>query len=402
MSNIATYRLGHSNFSADNERLQEILAWAHEKRARPVCQCRRTEPPMYIAKIGSEFFLKRMPGTGHQHDPGCTSFDPPPEVSGLGQVNGQAIVTDDAGETLLKLDFPLSVKGARATPVGDGGDEATSAEASPSKLRLLATLHYLWESADLTKWRSAYGRRRSWWIVHRELMAVAARSKTKAGALSDTLFVPPSYTVEDKDRLAADRRRFMHRLLPVKGKPVPLGIMVAELKAQEPSQYGRKLTFKHLPDFPLFMDADTAKRFDKIAGEKIELVEAIPHTHLICIATFSTKGNFGSVREIAVMPVNSQWIPFDNEREHGLVEALMDRDFVKCLKYNLKTGAPVANALLLDTESPIALFSPPADMGGEEEAELRQIAADGVYPAWHWAAGEFDMPVLPAQRTHKD
>ncbi|MFC3571153.1 DUF1173 family protein [Paracoccus simplex] len=393
-----TYRLGHSSFSADAERLQQILAWAHEKKARPTCLCSRAEPPMYVAKIGSGFFLKRMPGTGHLHEPSCPTFDPPPEVSGLGQVNGQAIVTDEAGETLLKLDFPLSVKGARATPVGDGGDEATSAEASPSKLRLLATLHYLWEAADLTKWRSAYGRRRSWWIVHRELQGVAARTKTKAGAMADTLFVPPVYSIEDKDRLAAERRRFMHRLLPAKGKPVPLGILVAELKGQQPSQYGRKLTFKHLPDFPLFMDEETGKRFDKIAGEKVEMVEAMPDTHLICIATFSTKGNYGNVREIAVMPVTGQWLPFDNEREHELVQALMDRDFVKCLKYNLKAGAPVANALLLDAESPVALFSPPADMPGEEEDELRAIAAEGVYPAWHWPAGEFEMPVLPERK----
>lgn len=130
------------------------------------------------------------------------------------------------------------------------------------------------------------------------------------------------------------------------------------------------------------------------------MVEALPNTHLICIATFSTKGGYGNVREIAVMPVNGQWIPFDNEREYELVQALMERDFVKCMKYNLKAAAPVANALLLDTESPIALFSPPADIPGEDEDDLRSIAAEGVYPAWHWAAGEFEMPVLPERRKN--
>lgn len=395
MSAELSYRLGHTQFSSDTTGLQAILARAHDQKARPLCQCSAAAPPMYIARIGSDFHLKRMPGTGHLHDPSCPTFDPPPELSGLGQVNGQAIVTDDAGDTLLKLDFPLSVRGGRAAPVAEGSGEATSAVASPSKLRLLATLHYLWDAADLTKWRSAYGRRRGWGIVHRELRAAASRSRTKAGPLADGLFVPPVYSVEDKDRLAVERRKFLHRLQPVKGKPVPLGILIAEYKGSEPSQYGRKLKFKHLPDFPFFIDDDTAKRFDKIAGDKLEMVEATPNTHLIVIATFSPKPTHANIRELAVMPVNSQWIPFDGDREYELVEALIERDFVKCLKYNLASTAPVANALLLDSDNPVALYTPAPDLTEEEEADLRRIAEDGVYPAWFWPAAEFEMPALP-------
>ncbi|WP_045984356.1 DUF1173 family protein, partial [Paracoccus sp. S4493] len=202
-----------------------MLEGAYDKKARPLCQCSRQEPAMYIAKVGNEYILKRMPGTGHLHDPVCETFDPPPELSGLGQVNGQAIVTDEAGGTMLKLDFPLSVKGGRAAPVADPGEAASSAVASPAKLRLLAMLHYLWEAAGLNKWRSTYGRRRSWFIIHRELMAAAAKVSTKAGPISGNLFVPPLYSIEEKERLAADRRRFLHRLQPVAGKPTPLGIV---------------------------------------------------------------------------------------------------------------------------------------------------------------------------------
>lgn len=397
MSAESTYRLGHARFSGITEGLQAILGRAHDQKVRPLCQCCLAEPPMYVAKIGTEYLLKRMPGTGHLHDPACPTFDPPPELSGLGQVSGQAIVQEDTGHTLLKLDFPLSIRGGRTAPVADSVGEATSALASPAKLRLLATLHYLWEAAELTKWRSTYGRRRSWWIVHRELVAAAAKARTKAGPLADSLFVPPAYNPDDKDQLVSDRRRFMHRLLPVKEKPVALGLLVAEFKKQEPSQYGRKLTFKHLPDFPFFIDEETGKKFDKIAGEKIEAVEAIPNSHLVVIATFSTKGAFGTIREIAVMPVNDLWIPFDGYRDHELVQRLSGRDFMKCLRYNLGSTAPIANALLLDAETPTALFAPESDMPSESEEDLRRIAADGPYPAWHWAADQIDMPELPAR-----
>lgn len=392
-----TFRLGHSRFSTSTEGLQRILEGAYDKKARPLCQCSRQEPAMYIAKVGNEYILKRMPGTGHLHDPVCETFDPPPELSGLGQVNGQAIVTDEAGGTMLKLDFPLSVKGGRAAPVADPGEAASSAVASPAKLRLLAMLHYLWEAAGLNRWRNSFGRRRSWFIIHRELMAAAAKVSTKAGPISGNLFVPPLYTIEEKERLAADRRRFLHRLQPVAGKPTPLGIVIAEYKGYEPSTYGRKLILKHLPDYPMFLDEETGKRFDRIAADKIETIEATPNSHLIVIATFSPKPSHGNIREIAVMPVNGQWIPFDHDREHQLLDALAERDFIKCLKYNLSATAPVANALLLDTGTPVAMFAPNHDLGEEEFTALQKIAADGVYPPWLWAPEEFDLPGIPGK-----
>lgn len=50
--------------------------------------------------------VKRMPDSGSQHAPGCPSYEPPAESSGLGQVLGSAITEDPAtGETTLKLDF---------------------------------------------------------------------------------------------------------------------------------------------------------------------------------------------------------------------------------------------------------------------------------------------------------
>ncbi len=92
---------------------------------------------MYVAKIQGEYYLKRKPGTGHTHDPSCDSFAMPPELSGLGQVEGKAITTDDSGETTLKLDFPLSVRGRRGVAPDAGDHEPTVAETSPSKLGLL-------------------------------------------------------------------------------------------------------------------------------------------------------------------------------------------------------------------------------------------------------------------------
>lgn len=233
---ISRYRLGHVRFSEETDGLQAMLARAHEDRVRPLCQCCGAEPPMYVARINGSYHLKRMPGTGHLHALSCVSFDPPAELSGLGPLAGHAIIADEGGSTLLKLDFALSERGGRAAAVGDEGDtDSSSVAASPGKLRLRALLHYLWEAAGLTRWRKVY-QRRSWWVVQRELLRAAAQARVKGGPLAGILFVPHPYVLEDKERLAAERRRFLHRLQPAPGKPAPLGILIAELKGFEPAQ----------------------------------------------------------------------------------------------------------------------------------------------------------------------
>lgn len=396
MSIVSSYQIGGRQLDSQSPDWASILAEAHAQKLRPRCLCSPDRPEMYVALINDEHYLKRMPGTGAKHDPTCGSFEPPPELSGLGQLVGAAIVAEPNGETGLKLDFPLSIRGGRSVPPGPVESEATSAVAPTKTLTLLGMLHYLWDSADLTKWRPTWTRR-NWWIIHRELSAVAARTTAKKQGLSSVLYVPPMFKLDDKDAIVAERRRFMQALHPMKGKPVPLGIVVAEFKEQAPSQYGRKLTFKHMPDFSFFMDQDLAGKFDKLLADKILTTEAQPDTHLILIATFSTASTYAKIREVAGMLVNSRWIPFDSEREQLLLQALDDRTYAKCMKYNLRSDAPVANALLLDTPEPVALYALPEDISDEDEATLKEIAQDGVYKPWFWLPEEIDMPALPTR-----
>ena len=84
------------------------------------------------------------------------------------------------------------------------------------------------------------------------------------------------------------------------------------------------------------------------------------------------------------------------EQELRLIGAMLDRRFSKSLRYNMRVDAPIANAVLLDTSPPTALYCPSEAILPEAEAELVEIAKDGVYPAWHWSAEDDDMPTLPA------
>ncbi|PHQ72146.1 MAG: hypothetical protein COB97_00135 [Paracoccus sp.] len=54
---------------------------------------------------------------------------------------------------------------------------------------------------------------------------------------------------------------------------------------------------------------DLVRRFDKLTTTKARMVEAIDGAHMMAIATFSMRGNYAEIREIAVMPVTADWIP---------------------------------------------------------------------------------------------
>ncbi len=98
--------------------LQTVLAEAYRRRIRPLCLCREPGLAMYIAQVGDQYLVKRMPLSGGGHDPSCTSYEPPDELSGLGVLMGSAIQIDpESGMAALKLDFSLSKVGARSAPV---------------------------------------------------------------------------------------------------------------------------------------------------------------------------------------------------------------------------------------------------------------------------------------------
>ncbi|WP_454858546.1 DUF1173 family protein [Rhizobium binxianense] len=115
-------RIGTNDLDLDDSAIDERLAAAFSRREHPICLCCTEGVVMYIARLGDRHILKRMPGTGGRHDPDCDSYEPPSGLSGLGTVEGEAIVENiDDGTTLLKLGFlsrnlPAGPRRRRAAP----------------------------------------------------------------------------------------------------------------------------------------------------------------------------------------------------------------------------------------------------------------------------------------------
>jgi hypothetical protein len=59
-----------------------------------LCLCQADGLPMYIARIGDAYRIKRMPLSGGGHDPSCESYESPYDLSGLGALIRSTIQID--------------------------------------------------------------------------------------------------------------------------------------------------------------------------------------------------------------------------------------------------------------------------------------------------------------------
>ncbi len=100
------YRIAGQIIDGDDPRFATLLGEVYGTKNRPLCLCREPGVEMYIAKVLGQLVIKRMPDSGGNHAPACDSYEPPLQLSGLGQLIGTAIREDpESGITTLKLDF---------------------------------------------------------------------------------------------------------------------------------------------------------------------------------------------------------------------------------------------------------------------------------------------------------
>lgn len=402
---MSIYLIGDRRIdTADEATAQAALAAAHAGRIRPLCTCRTPGPEMYIARVDGHFIVKRLPGTGGQHAFSCSSHEPPYDLSGLGDVMGQAIQEHDDGTT-LKLDFALRKLPPKSAPTPAEGTPADTVRTDGKKLTLRGLTHFLWEQAGLTRWSPKMEGKRSWQIVQFHLSAAAAGKTTKGGPLSDSIWIPEPWSAERRDDIA---RRRATRLAPVMAahaaRTRPLAILIGEIKGEfEELRGGWGVTIKHVPDMQFMMAVDLHRRLIKRFAAEFALHGALPGSRLILTATFGIGlTGIAGIEEATVMLVDERWLPIESLWEHTLIGDLArSRKFRKCLRYNLAADHPIAAAILYDTQpAPVALHILPP---GAPDAYMRlfhRLVDDSEYPAWFWVVAEGNAPLLPAHQGY--
>lgn len=396
---MTAFRVHGRRWSSDDLGFDDALAAAHADRHRPLCLCLLEGLEMYVAKLGSGYIVKRMPNTGSRHAPDCPSYEPPPGLSGLGELMGSAITEDTmSGVTSLKLGFPMSKTGARTIDPGSGGG-SDSVASDGSKLTLRALLHYLWEQAELTRWQPGFVGKRSWATVRKHLLLAAEGKIARGRALQDRLYVPEVFAVEHRDAINSRRiAQWMHATTCSKGTR-PLMLLIGEVKEIVPARFGFRAVIKHVPDQAFALDEQLYRRMGKRFERELSLWGASDHLRMLAIATFGV-GSAGvpTVEELSLMPTNGQWIPVEDSFDLQLVDRLVreGRRFTKGMRYNVGADRPIATAVLLDTPSPCALGIVRPNEDAEAPSRSNGPGIDGQIAAWSWDISRSHIPPLPA------
>lgn len=397
---MQTYRFGILILDSNDPRFAPSLAKAHSDKSRPLCICR---PPagvaMYVARLHEGYLIKRMPYTGSEHHPDCDSYEPPPELSGFGEVAGAIHEDIDAGLTALKLDFKLSKIGSRSLPLGSGSN-SDSVRTDGSRLTLRGTLHYLWDQAQLNRWTPGMAGKRSWYVVRKYLLQAAVDKTAKGAALCDVLFIPESFSVEHKDEIESRRIAKLSRTAMATTGAHQLMLLIGEVKAIESARYGHKVTIKHLPEMPFLLAYDLYQRMLRRFSQELALWSEDESTHLLAIATFGVNpAGVAALEELCLVPTTANWIPIEHHADAQLLDKLTQtgRRFTKGLRYNLADDRPLASVVLSDTApAPVALYLvPPSASDGYQQA-LDGLIQSSDLTSWVWKTGEQSMPSLPA------
>lgn len=381
---------------------EKLLSQAHSGKDRPLCLCKFEGIPMYIAKMNDNYFLKRMPGTGIKHDFNCQSFEPPAELSGLGQVTGSAIKEEeDSDTTKIKIDFSLSKTDGRKTPeMGEGEKKPGDVTSDPNKLTMRGLMHYLYEQTGFNRFEQDSKTSRKWYHFRKAVLQSANNKIINGNPLSELLYIPETFFLDKKDEIKDRRKKAISTAVYRGTGKRNMMMILAEVKSIEPDSYGYKILMKHLPDFKFRIPDDLHKRITQKYAAELELWQELQEDgHLLIMGTFfvDLKG-YATMETCTLQVADENWIIFESGSEKYLMNVLNEsgRNYIKGMRYNLNNETPFATVVLTDTETPTALY-----LTTDESSELylsrqQKLISGSKYKSWVWEV-EDDMPELPTK-----
>ncbi|WP_084601340.1 DUF1173 domain-containing protein [Acidovorax temperans] len=399
------YEIGGQRFEVTSRGFAEAIADAHAARQRPRCLCTPEGVEMYVARLvgpHGSYVVKRMPDTGSSHSCDCPSYEPPADLSGLGQVLGTAITEDPTtGQTNLRLGFSLTkLAGQAQLPPAGGKSESVATDGT--KLSLRGLLHYLWDQAELTKWHPGFAGKRTWGTVRRQLLSASEGKFARGDSLRSRLYIPETFLLDQRDAINARRSAQWLQALSAPGKPQRLMLLIGEVKEIAPARYGFKVVVKHLPDQAFSIDQQLYRRLGRRFETELALWGSCDHMHMVIISTFSVSElGIPTIRELSPMLVSRQWLPIEDMLDGQLVDRLViqGRTFIKTLRYDHSWSSLDVNAILMDCDgAPYPLrISQTAEDSPLECRTTGSVVTPEHLQTWVWLTHQGPMPSLPAK-----
>ena len=389
---------GRTNTSRDPA-LQDALAGVYDTPERPRCMCVRGGIEMYVAKH-RQYVIKRMPESGHQHHATCGSYEPELGQSGLGELMGEAIIEHSPESVELRVDFPLARVPGRAF-VRRTAQEPAEISAPRHRMSLRAVTHFLFERARFNRWYPAMEGKRTQGVVRKYLLEAADGVQTKGVTLLERLYVPEQFHEKHKIEIAERRRSHLAVLQsPEDDVQFKMALVLGEYKGEEASPLGRKVWLRHMPDAPLFIDANAWDRIERAYSGLFEARDADTKTKqrlVMCALIYAKREHTYQIDSASFMLTTEHWIPIEGTHEVDLIEALTQqrRRFMKPLRYDARSAASFPNVLLLDTgPKPTPLHVVSAALSSRDRAAKEKALKAPGDTAWVWNTDR-KMPPLP-------
>src|SRR5574338_341377 len=383
---------------ADDPQLQHALAQVYDTPERPRCLCVPGGIEMYVARH-RQFVVKRMPESGSAHHPGCPSYEPELQCSGLGELVGEAVLESEPGHVELRVAFPWVRMIGRGVPRGEPQD-VSEVEVPGRRMSLRALMHYLFERAGFNRWSPAMAGKRNQGVLRKYLLEAAEEIMVKGVPLAERLYVPEPFSESAKAE-AAQRRREKLAVLHPKDGQTPLAIVIGEFKASEATSQGRRVWIRHMPDAPLLIAGKSWERMERVFAPLFDARDAdTGHpVRLILAALIRARREYTyEIDAASLMLTSEHWIPLEGVHELPLIDTLVaqQRRFIKPLRYDARSATAFPNAMLLDTGlRPAPLHVASAFMNPKERAAKEKAIASGKQDGWVWWTDQ-PMPALPA------
>jgi hypothetical protein len=309
-----------------------LFSRAKAETGHAECLCRTPALRLVIrCSRAGRYHLAGWPGEGERHAADCPFHKLAPGLSGREAYSAEAIREGDNGVS-IRLDAVLARSLAEPSTAKSSGQQSEGR--SRRSVGLLGLMHWLWEESQLNAWHPRW-RRRNWWICHARLRQQIEDCSINQDAASAALYVVPPFHRETAEQNAAAFETFKARL-GRHGLKEHRGLVLGEIKAVTPTQYGARYALAH-QRVPLFVSAALDKRV-RSSYRPVFAEAGAEHDSRrvgLFLVELSPKGNL-TIVDMAAMLLNRLYVPADSSHEVVMGNALADqgRAFVKPVRYD--------------------------------------------------------------------
>jgi hypothetical protein len=180
---------------------------------------------------------------------------------------------------------------------------------------------------------------------------------------------------------------------------------MGEFKQCELAAGGRRVWIRHMPDAPLVAAEKVWQRVERVFAPLLQARDADTgyRVRVLLSALVRARREYTyEIDAVSLMLASADWIPLDGVHEIPLVQALVEqrRRFVKPLRYDARSAAAFANALLVDVgAAPVALHLVSSFMTRTERSAKEQAICRAGTGTWVWNSGD-RMPAFPEAAAH--